>query len=201
MSCRQILVCFSFLVTCVSPRVGRSCHIFIGSGLMALGSERNKSFWHLGVMFMVCGCHALQCELQFTMSNIHDFTNGVVVPGGHVLWYGWWCSLFSSYTSAICARVRLPCHLPWCGWTFSGFHSVLRCRCHVLWCGWLSSLYTCVNNAIVRVAVSKVLMTPSADPFNLSLLKRQPEPLQPELSTMDPHSLPSSQFFKFLFIF
>ena len=36
------------------PRVLRTCHIFIGSRLKALGCEQNQTFGHHGVMFMVC---------------------------------------------------------------------------------------------------------------------------------------------------
>ena len=36
------------------PRVLRTCHIFIGSRLRALGCEQNQSFWNHGVTFMVC---------------------------------------------------------------------------------------------------------------------------------------------------
>ena len=39
------------------PRVLRTCHIFIGSRLKALGCEQNQSFWHHGVMFVVCWRH------------------------------------------------------------------------------------------------------------------------------------------------
>ena len=47
------LFCFPFLVSRVIPKVVRTCHIFIGSRLRAVGCDQHQSFWHLGVMFTV----------------------------------------------------------------------------------------------------------------------------------------------------
>ena len=71
------------------PRVLRTCQISIGSRLRALGCEQSQSFWHHGVMFMVCWRHPVFIGLFGWTERISWLLILSGCSSGYLITIGW----------------------------------------------------------------------------------------------------------------